>query len=242
MKASPEQQVLLLQVQNLDTLLGQLEHRKKTLSQTAQLVEVIDELASLNTRIVQAQTELTDLNRELTKAEGEVASVRSRAKRDQELIDSGSITSSKQLEDLTHEVESLAKRQRDLEDAELEVMEQAEDVTNRVNALTADVEANEARRAQLAAEQEVAHGEIDAEVADAQQQRATHVGQIDGELVSLYEKIRSSTGIGAAKLSYGRCEGCHMQLAPTEQNAIEAAADDDVVRCEECRCILIRTS
>ena len=42
------------------------------------------------------------------------------------MLDSGEINDSKQLSNLQHELESLAKRQLDLEDVELEVMERVE--------------------------------------------------------------------------------------------------------------------
>jgi predicted nucleic acid-binding Zn-ribbon protein len=38
-----------------------------------------------------------------------------------------------------------------------------------------------------------------------------------------------------------RCEGCRLELNPQELQRIRAAADDEVVRCEECRRILVRT-
>ena len=58
----------------------------------------------------------------------------------------------------------------------------------------------------------------------------------------MYEKLRASSGgVGAAALHRGRCEGCHLQLNTTDLNRLRDAPDDDVVRCEECRRILIRT-
>ena len=40
----------------------------------------------------------------------------------------------------------------------------------------------------------------------------------------------------------GRCEGCRLELPPTEVAALKAAAEDEVLRCEECRCVLVLTS
>jgi predicted nucleic acid-binding Zn-ribbon protein len=48
--------------------------------------------------------------------------------------------------------------------------------------------------------------------------------------------------VGAAALRRGQCEGCHLQLNTTDLNRIREADPDEVVRCEECRRILIRTA
>jgi len=53
-------------------------------------------------------------------------------------MQSGSVPA-KELESLQHEVESLARRQSDLEDAELEVMERREDADTRAGAVRAAV-------------------------------------------------------------------------------------------------------
>ena len=64
---------------------------------------------------------------------------------------------------------------------------------------------------------------------------------LDAALLALYEKIRESSGAGAAMLRARRCEGCRLELNPQELQRIRSAADDEVVRCEECRRILVRT-
>ncbi|NDE47919.1 MAG: hypothetical protein EB019_02955, partial [Actinobacteria bacterium] len=64
---------------------------------------------------------------------------------------------------------------------------------------------------------------------------------VETELLQLYEKIRStSDGVGAARLVGDKCEGCHLTMNAAELTRIKSLADDEVVRCEECRRILIR--
>ena len=58
---------------------------------------------------------------------------------------------------------------------------------------------------------------------------------------TLYEQLRAQHGVGAAALRRGRCEGCHLSLNTVDLNRIRAAAPDEVLRCEECRRILVRT-
>ena len=66
--------------------------------------------------------------------------------------------------------------------------------------------------------------------------------EIDDPLLALYDRIRdSSGGLGAAEFTHGRCGGCRLELNPVDVSAIERAASDEVVRCEECSRILVRT-
>ncbi|MGI9007232.1 MAG: zinc ribbon domain-containing protein [Streptosporangiaceae bacterium] len=48
-------------------------------------------------------------------------------------------------------------------------------------------------------------------------------------------------GVGAAALHQRRCQGCHLTLNTVDVNTIRAAPPDEVLRCEECRRILVRT-
>jgi predicted nucleic acid-binding Zn-ribbon protein len=85
--------------------------------------------------------------------------------------------------------------------------------------------------------------ELDAEVEQIGRSRTDVVAGVGEDLVALYEKIRaSSDGIGAAVLRRRRCEGCNLELNQGEINRFTAAAEDEVLRCEECRRILVRTS
>lgn len=71
--------------------------------------------------------------------------------------------------------------------------------------------------------------------------RAELAPKIEGELLAIYEKIRASgDGVGAAKLAGNQCLGCHLTLNAAELTRIKSLADDEVVRCEECRRILVR--
>ena len=232
----------MLDLQALDTRLSQIAHRKATLPELAELRELDTEASSMDADLVRAQTALGDIQREIVKADTDVQLVRERSTRDQARMQAGQGTA-KDMQALQHEVESLANRQSALEDIELEVMERAE-------ALTAEVSRLEAARAQLAtrvdelkALRDKAFAELDAEVGEIGRSRADVVAGVGEDLVGLYEKIRdSSDGIGAAVLRQRRCGGCNLELNQGEMNRFTAAAQDEVLRCEECRRILVRTS
>jgi len=232
----------LLDLQALDTRLDQIAHRRATLPELAELRGLAPAASVLDDDLVRAQTALGDVQREIAKADSDVQLVRERSARDQARMDAGQGTA-KDMQALQHEVIALARRQSALEDVELEVMERAEN-------LAADVGRLEAARAQLAvrageleALRDKAFAELDAEVEQIGHSRADVVAGVGDELVALYEKIRASSGgIGAAVLRQRRCEGCRLELNAVDINRFTAAAQDEVLRCEECRRILIRTS
>ncbi|WSB26518.1 C4-type zinc ribbon domain-containing protein [Streptomyces sp. NBC_01788] len=190
-----------------------------------------------------AQTEESDCAREQTKAEQDVDQVRKRAVRDQQRLDSGAITSPKDLSNLQHEIVSLAKRQGDLEDVVLEVMERRESAQERVTELTGRVASVQAKVDDATARRDAAFEEIDGEVASVTKDREVIAAAVPADLMKLYDKLRGQQGgIGAAKLYQRTCQGCRQELAITELSEIRAAAPDTVVRCENCGRILVRTA
>ncbi len=240
MKAAPERQLRLLDLQALDTRLGQLAHARATLPEHAQLVEVVREATALDADLVRARTAVSDLEREVARAEADVQQVRDRAARDRARLDSGTGTA-KDLQALQHELASLARRQGDLEEVELEVMERAE----AAEAALADVESQRAevgdRMRALEAARDRRLAELSAEESQVVAPRPGLVVAVGEDLLALYDKVRLTSGTGAAALSRRRCLGCQLELHQVDLDRIRSAADDEVLRCEECRRILVRT-
>lgn len=243
MKAASEDQRRLLDVQVLDSALDRLAHRRRTLPE-------LDVIESLHARedtigddIVRAETDDSDLGREQARVDADVEMVRGRLDRDQRRLDDGQVGSPRELESLQSEIESLHRRQSDLEDAELEVMEQREEIESRLRTLRAELGQVTGSLTENETKRDVAWAEIDSEAETSKAQRAEIASALPADLLDLYEKLRASSGgVGAAALHRGRCEGCHLQLNTTDLNHLRDAPDDDVVRCEECRRILIRTA
>jgi uncharacterized protein len=193
--------------------------------------------------IVEAETLASDLTRAQTKAEGDVEQVRARSARDQERLDSGRVGSAKELESLQHEIGSLARRQSDLEEIVLDVMERLEDASARVSTLHAEQGGIEGELATAEQQRDAAFHEIDVEAHALAEQRAALGQQLPDDLVTLYEKLRAQHGgVGAAALRQRRCEGCRLELNTVDLGRIRSARPDEVLRCEECRRILVRTA
>jgi uncharacterized protein len=236
--AESARQLRLLDLQAIDTRLDQIAHARSHLPQLAELADLLGKARLIDDQLVRSRTELGDVQREVAKAESDVQLVRDRAARDQARLDAGT-GSAKDLQAISHELTSLARRQSELEDIELEVMERAEAAESDVaelergrGELTTRIEALEEARDQ-------AFARLDGEAADIGGPRPT----VGADLVALYEKIRlANGGTGAAALRQRRCGGCQLELNPVEIQRIRSAPEDEVLRCEECRRILVRTA
>jgi uncharacterized protein len=232
----------LLDVQALDTRLDQLAHRRRTLPEHARLAELEASHRELSDEVVRARTATSDLQRELTKAERDVELVVQRSARDQSRLDSGT-GSAKDLTALQHEVETLARRQSALEDVELEVMERLETARAELDRASASEQQLSAELEAVRAALEAATSALDEEAERVRAERADAAAGLDEALLRLYEKVReNSGGTGAAVLRGRRCEGCHLELPPQDLQRIRNAPPEEVVRCEECRRILVRTA
>lgn len=239
-KAPPEAQQRLLDLQELDTTLEQLAHRRRSVPELAEIAEREREVKELRDATASAETEAGDLAREQSKAEADVDQVRTRADRDQKRLDSGQVGSPRELENLQSEIASLQHRQAELEDVVLEVMERREQAESRGKADQQQREQAGERLAELEQRRDEAFADIDEQAAAKKKQRDELAGTIPEDLLALYERLRAQTGIGAAAFHRGRCEGCHLTLNNVDLNRIRTAEPDEVVRCEECRRILVR--
>lgn len=241
MKADPQAQRRLLDVQAIDTALTQLAHRRRTLPEHAEVERLARELSVLTDQRAQAQAAVHDLDRDISRVDQDVEQVRARKSRDQQRLDAGT-GPARELEALQHELASLARRQNELEDTELELMERREQAQATLDAVqarlaAASTERDDAERRRA----EALHGLAKDEEFRVSGRRPL-VADLPADLVALYEKVReSSGGLGAAMLRAGRCEGCRLELSGSERGRVRAAEPDEVVRCDECRRILVRT-
>ncbi|PWW24897.1 hypothetical protein JD79_04089 [Geodermatophilus normandii] len=242
MKADHFEQQKLLALADEDVALTQLAHRQRTLPEVAAVEAAAEAERTFAEAEVRAETEVGDLDREQKRLEADVDTVRQRATRDQGRIDSGAATP-KEITSLQSELQSLARRQSDLEDQVLELMERREVA----DAALADARTGRASAAADRGRAEQLRDDALADIADStsrhQAKRAEVAGGISAPLLSLYDRIRTQTGTtGAAMLRARACQGCRIELNGRELAAVRNADPHEVVRCENCGRILVRTA
>ena len=239
MKASPSDQRQILDIQRHDLALTSLAHKLATLPEIAALSAAT--IKSNNTRDLRiaAETELSDVTRELNRAEADVEQVVTRLQKDEARLNSGTGTP-KELESLQHEVVSLNARRAELEEVELEVMLRVDGIKSRIDELKALEETLATEIAELTDRKSVASLALESESAQLRTERTATVTSVDKAIYDLYEKIRSGGGAGAAALLGGQCLGCNLSINSVDLKRMLDSAEDEVIRCEECRCILVR--
>lgn len=241
-QADPGDQRRLLDLQAIDTALAQLAHRRRTLPEHAEIARLRDSRTHLASDLVGADTAVSDLEREQRRAEHDLDPVRERLVRNQHRVADGSIGDPRALSSLVEEIEHLKRRINTLEDAELEVMELLETATEDREKLRREAADLDTQLGLLSAKRDQQLRELEVEMADRQVVREGIVPLLPKPLVTLYDKIGAThAGVGAAELRARRCTGCRLELNSADLRGFAAAPPDEVLRCEECGRILVRT-
>lgn len=240
MKATPNDQRSILKVAQLDQRANLLRHKVASLPELQEINSATVKFNNARDLRIAAETELSDVKRELLRAEADVEQVVSRIMRDEARLSGGS-ASPKELEQLQHEVGTLNTRRAELEEVELEIMMRVDSIQANISKLSQEGDELAAVIADLEIRKENAMAAINIELESIAGDRVSTVSGIDKVLIDLYEKLRvDSGGPGAAALVAGACSGCNLSINAVEIKRLSDLADDEVVRCEECRCILVR--
>lgn len=241
MQASVADQQLLLDLQAVDSRLDGLSRQARTLPQLKRMAALDGELAALAGPRATAEQQVVDLGRDQRSAEEAVEQVRARLDRDQHRLDSG-LGSAKDMQALSSGVRAERARIGELEDAELEVMEALETATTARDALAGQ----HAELAGLLTVEQSGRDDALADIDDAVQlarvERAGVAARVPPDLLAVYDHIRGvSGGVGAARLLGARCTGCSMELTAAYRSRVGATPPTEIVRCEECDRILVRS-
>ena len=239
MKAAVIQQRSLLELAEIDAELSRIAHRAGHLPEQGQLERVQNDHRGANDRLAALRIALEDLDAQVAKFETEIDAVRQREDRDRSLLDAGAINA-KQLAELQHELDTLERRQSNLEDSLLEVMERREELQRQQSDELAHIDELQNELSSVQKSREEALTEIEQTRHQCFSRRDELVSELDAELVALYERQRAGGGAGAGVLQGRRCGACRIEIDRGELARISAAADDDVLRCPECGAILLR--
>lgn len=240
MKATLSDQRAILDIQNFDFTQATLTNKAANLPEIAAINSLTIKANNARDLRIAAETEANDVKRELARAEGDVEQIVSRINRDESRLASGTGTP-KELEQLQHELGTLAARRAELEEIELEIMMRIDGIKARITELSEQEAALASEITELEIKKANELALIASDLEKVKSERATVISSINPELVALYEKIRAANnGTGAAALVGNQCKGCHLAINTIELQRIAGLAEDELVRCEECRCILVR--
>ena len=229
----------ILDIQKFDQQSATLKNKEATLPELAEITSTTIKQNNARDLRIAAETELSDVKRELARAEGDVEQIVTRIERDEKRLASGTGTP-KELEQTQHELGTLGVRRSELEEVELEIMMRVDGIKERIATLSTEENELALVIADLNIRKENALAAIHTELEGIETDRKATTQSVSAELLALYEKIRECCGIGAAALAGNQWKGCNVTMNTIEVQRISGLAEDEVVRCEECRCILVR--
>jgi predicted nucleic acid-binding Zn-ribbon protein len=230
----------LLELQDRDTAIDRLRHRRDTLPERAALESVRTELNDAGARLAEATSRREEVAREEQRFDDEARSLEDKAAEVERRMYSGEVTSPRELQTLQADVDQLRRHRHSLEDRELEVMERRESLDGEVDGLDGRVRALEAEAQRLSAALSEVEAEIDGELSGERAARDEIAATLDAGLLQDYEGCRArARGMGAARLNGNTCQGCHLSIPSVEAERIRKSPTGTVAHCENCGCILV---
>ncbi|GAC78723.1 hypothetical protein SAMN04488550_2848 [Gordonia malaquae] len=241
MKAPAAQQRLLLDLAELDADIAKAQHARKNLPEDAELAELATALEAARDDVARSRVAVDDLQAVYDKIDAELTGMAEHAARDQAAIDAGTV-GHKALTELQHELDHLIRRRDDLEAEMLELMEQQEATGTEADRAEAALLVLTEKELDLVAQRDSSAAAAEQKVADITDRRGSLAATIDGPLVAIYDGLRGRGQVGAGLVQARRCGACRMELDPRTLSRIAAADEDEVLRCEECGAIMVRTN
>lgn len=234
---APEQR-RLLDLEETDKALAKSAHESENLASEQEARSLDQRRHALHLEAVRRRTEAEDFGRQAKRIDEDIERVRARQNRNKELANSGA--DARLQRELQHESDSLDRRRRELEDAEISFLEREEEegahaarVAHEEATVAADLEEARVRAARD-------RKELDDRIAGLKKDREDVVSRVSKPLLDLYSDARSRRGIGVALLEGSQCSACRLELTLSELTRLRETSADEVETCEECGCLLIR--
>ena len=226
----------LLDLQAVDLEIDRLLHERESLPELASYKETHGKLQEATRRMEAARSLLRDTNLAIDKTNGELEIAEEKVSREQMRLYAGGL-SARDADYMRREVEMLTRKQSEMEEEVLELLERGEAQEAEVEASTADVAQLTDAKNTLEAAITEAWRVIDARLVGKEERKANIVPLIDPGIVELYEELREAKGgVGVGRLADGVCGGCHLRITEAEELDVRQS---DPPRCIHCRRILV---
>jgi uncharacterized protein len=232
--------VHLLTVQDLDTTITQLQHRRAALVESSGLAAVETQLASLEAERADAEARRAVLTATQKDLEEQIRVISERRGVIEKRMYAATSSSGRDLQAMNEEVRHLTERRAELEELELVAMLEQDPVDAELAALRERVVPLDGQAVDLRRQVAESQVEIEAALGEAVGSRATEAALLPAGLSDRYEALRARLrGTGAARLVGSHCDGCHLELSSVEVEKIRALPAGEVATCEQCGRILV---
>jgi uncharacterized protein len=229
----------LLALQDLDTHIDQERHRRAHLPERAELSDLERMATEAGAHRAGLATTLGEVVSRQVASERELKATEERAAQVTVRLYGGTVTASRELQAMSSDVEGLRRRASELEDKVLGIMEEREPLDSAVAELDTTLADLSERQNEVGDRLAKAEGEVDAILAELEAQRPAAVAAVAAPLLGAYEKLRARLGgVAVARLTGGRCDGCHLSLPAMELDRIRHQPPGSFENCEQCGRIL----
>jgi predicted nucleic acid-binding Zn-ribbon protein len=228
----------ILELQDLDTAIDRLEHRREQLEAGEELSSLRKEMEEADARLGELRLASDSISSESARLEHEIASMSDKLHAEEKRMYDGSIANARELEALQHEIANLKERRSRAEDDLLEQMVRKEEIDARAADAQREAETARARVESVGGDVVRELDRIGNDLTARRTEREALVPAFDEELLELYEDLRRQKhGVGAAPIVDGVCQACHEKLSAVELDRLKRT--DGVKRCEYCRRIVV---
>ena len=241
MKALPADQLLLLELQNVDSTIARLKHRRDAHPAHRTLAELQGRFTDLKRAAVAQSAVISDIQRQVDRLDQETTKVRDRRSLQQGRLDRNEVPL-RDFSPMQHEIQRMDQRISDLEGEQLEAEERLEAATRAAESMKRDAtgiaQDVEKAKQQFAADML----EVDQELVKAEAHRAQLIPRIPAELVNEYEQAQRAHGVLAVvEVRDGRVMGGGADFSPVEMERIRTLEADEMYWGEETGQIVVRT-
>lgn len=231
----------LLEVQDLDTKIDQLAHKRATLPERAEIEALGPEAAAAAQRAADAETKKAELEAEQRRLEALDEDLDAKLVEADRTLYGGTLKAMREIEALQHEIEKMKNDQSEAETRILEIFDEVE-------ALDAAIQAARDRQHEVAGDTErlearlaAAEAEIDAELNDVTARRNDAAARVPDEMLSHYTEYRKYyEGQVVARFEGGNCRGCPLSMPATEADRVKHLPAGTTVTCDECGRYVLR--
>lgn len=227
----------LFSLQELILQNRKLEQEAKQLASGADLESARSAQLANSAEISATRAQHETLVRELERLEADLALVAKRIASDKDRLSKTAVA--RDALGIQHELETLAKRASDLEDAEIELLEQKSESDMRMHELEVlgekleqDFQLTKARVQLDMAELKTKH-QSNFEAAAALRK------PVSQDVLERFE-ARLLRGVAIGRLHKNTCTACNMSITATALADLHHVPADEVASCPECQAILIR--
>lgn len=237
MKATPNQLQDLLELNALDRQILKTRSEVENLGKDARYVKLQDELKASSSDFIAANNRIDGLKLELERLKVDVELVNKRIAKDQASLRTTSVV--KDAQGLQHELKTLERRQGELEEQELAIMEQQEEAYASLSTVVSARTEIESSLKAVIEELNKSKAKLVSGLELSTNSRTQLTQRLPAELVEHYE-VKRKRGIPIGRLLHSECGACRMSVSATNLATLLAAPVDELVYCPDCSAILVR--